>query len=99
MAALADHAIDQHVRHAAPEALSRRFAARSRAGATRPGFLDGIERGDIAWRPCESPAINALRIGLVVAEARTPTAPARQRTRRLAEELGTLRGTGDRRPH
>ncbi len=58
---------------------------------TRLGFLDEIERGEIAWRPFESPAINALRIGLLVAEARTPTAPARQLTRRLAEELVKLR--------
>ena len=60
---------------------------------TRLGFLDEIERGDIVWRPFDSPAINALRIGLVIAEGRTPTAPAHQLTRRLVEELGKLRGT------
>jgi DNA-binding transcriptional LysR family regulator len=58
---------------------------------TRLGFLDEIERGEIAWRPFESAAINALRVGLVIAEARTPTAPARQLTRRLVEELAKLR--------
>ena len=60
---------------------------------TRLGFLDEIERGEMVWRPFESPAINALRIGLVVAEGRTPTAPARQLTRRLVEELARLEGT------
>lgn len=57
---------------------------------TRLGFLDEIERGEVAWRPFESAAVNALRIGLVVAEARTPTAPARQLTRFLISELGRL---------
>jgi DNA-binding transcriptional LysR family regulator len=57
---------------------------------TRLGFLDEIERGELAWRPFDSPAINALRVGLVIAEGRTPTAPARQLTRLLVEELGRL---------
>ncbi len=57
---------------------------------TRLGFLDEIERGEVAWRPFESAAVNALRIGLVVAEARTPTAPGRQLTRFLISELGRL---------
>jgi DNA-binding transcriptional LysR family regulator len=57
---------------------------------TRLGFLDEIERGELAWRPFESPAINALRVGLLVAEGRTPSAPARQLTRRLVDELARL---------
>jgi DNA-binding transcriptional LysR family regulator len=57
---------------------------------TRLGFLDEIERGEVAWRPFESAAVNALRIGLVVAEARTPTAPARQLTRFLISDLARL---------
>jgi DNA-binding transcriptional LysR family regulator len=58
---------------------------------TRLGFLEEIERGDTAWRPFESPAVNALRVGLLIAEGRTPTAPARQLTRLLIEELARLR--------
>lgn len=58
---------------------------------TRLGFLDEIERGELVWRPFESPAINALRVGLLIAEGRTPTAPARQLTRRLVDELARLR--------
>ena len=60
---------------------------------TRLGFLDEIARGEIAWRPFDSPAINALRIGLVVAEGRTPSAPARQLTRLLMEDMARLRGS------
>jgi DNA-binding transcriptional LysR family regulator len=60
---------------------------------TRLGFLDEIERGELAWRPFESPAINALRIGLLLAEGRAPTAPASQLTRRLIGELARLRGS------
>lgn len=58
---------------------------------TRLGFLDEIERGEMAWRPFTSPAINALRVGLVLAEGRTPSAPARQLTRRLIDEMAKLR--------
>jgi|JI7StandDraft_1071085.scaffolds.fasta_scaffold34939_2 DNA-binding transcriptional LysR family regulator len=57
---------------------------------TRLGFLGEIERGEVAWRPFESAAINALCVGLVIAEARTPTAPARQLTRFLMSELARL---------
>lgn len=58
---------------------------------TRLGFLDEIARGEMVWRPFENAAINALRIGLLVAEGRTPSAPARQLTRLLMEELARLR--------
>jgi DNA-binding transcriptional LysR family regulator len=58
---------------------------------TRLGFLDEIARGEMVWRPFENAAINGLRIGLLVAEGRTPTAPARQLTRLLMEELARLR--------
>lgn len=60
---------------------------------TRLGFLDEIARGEMVWRPFDSEAINALRIGLVVAEGRAPTAPARQLTRLLMEDLARLRGS------
>ncbi|WP_137181774.1 LysR family transcriptional regulator [Roseomonas sp. AR75] len=58
---------------------------------TRLGFLDEIARGEMVWRPFENAAINELRIGLLVAEGRTPTAPARQLTRLLMEDLARLR--------
>jgi DNA-binding transcriptional LysR family regulator len=58
---------------------------------TRLGFLDEIERGELVWRPFDSAAINALRVGVVIAEGRTPTAPARQLTRLLIEDLARLR--------
>lgn len=58
---------------------------------TRLGFLDELERGELAWRPFDGAAINTLRIGLLVAEGRTPTAPARQLTRMLIEDLARLR--------
>ncbi|NGM22214.1 LysR family transcriptional regulator [Roseomonas stagni] len=57
---------------------------------TRLGFLEEIERGEVAWRPFDSPAINALRIGLLVPASRAPTAPARQLAARLVEEMGRL---------
>jgi len=59
---------------------------------TRLGFLDEIERGEMVWRPFESPAINALRIGLLIPEGRPPTAPATQLTRHLIGEIGRLQG-------
>ena len=37
---------------------------------TRLGFLHEIEKGDIAWRPLNSPGVNTLRIGLVVPSQR-----------------------------
>lgn len=57
---------------------------------TRLGFLEEIERGEVAWRPFESPAINALRIGLLVPLARPASAPAAQLRVRLVEEMARL---------
>ena len=57
---------------------------------TRLGFLEEIERGEVAWRPFDSPAINTLRIGLLVPLARPATAPAREMTARLVEEMARL---------
>lgn len=58
---------------------------------TRLGFLDEIERGEVVWRPFESAAINALRVGLLVPAARPPSAPARQLTARLMEDMAKLK--------
>ena len=58
---------------------------------TRLGFLDEIERGEVAWRPFDSAAINALRIGLLVPVSRPPSAPARQLAARMVTELERLK--------
>lgn len=60
---------------------------------TRLGFLEEIERGEVAWRPFDSPAINALRIGLLVPVARPASAPAAQLRVRLIEEMARLVAT------
>ncbi|KPL54136.1 LysR family transcriptional regulator [Prosthecomicrobium hirschii] len=57
---------------------------------TRLGFLHEIEQGDIAWRPLNSPAINTLKLGLVVPSQRDLSPPASQLARRLAEDLNKL---------
>ena len=54
---------------------------------TRLGFLQEIERGDLAWRPLNSAGINTLRIGLVVSAQRDLSPPAEQFARRLADDL------------
>jgi DNA-binding transcriptional LysR family regulator len=54
---------------------------------TRLGFLHEIEKGDLAWRPLNSPGINTVRIGLVVSAQRELTPPAEQFARRLADDL------------
>jgi len=58
---------------------------------TRLGFLDEIARGEVVWRPFESAAVNALRIGLLVPVGRQQGAPAQQMTRLLTEELARLK--------
>ena len=57
---------------------------------TRLGFLHEIEKGDLAWRPLNSPGINTLRIGLVVSAQRELSPPAEQFARRLADDLHRL---------
>lgn len=59
---------------------------------SRLGFLAEIERGEVVWRPFDSPAINALRLGLVVPASRPPSAPAAQLIAHLVEEMKRLRG-------
>ncbi len=54
---------------------------------TRLGFLHEIEKGEMAWRPLNSPGINALRIGLIVPALRDLSPPAQQLARRLADDL------------
>ena len=54
---------------------------------TRLGFLKEIERGDLVWRPLDSPGIRSLRLGLVVPANRPLSPPAEQLARRLIEEL------------
>lgn len=54
---------------------------------TRLGFLHEIEKGDLAWRPLNSPGINTVRIGLVVSAQRELSPPAEQFARRLADDL------------
>jgi DNA-binding transcriptional LysR family regulator len=54
---------------------------------TRLGFLHEIEKGDLAWRPLNSPGINTLRIGLVVSAQRELSPPAEQFARRLVDDL------------
>jgi len=54
---------------------------------TRLGFLHEIEKGELAWRPLNSPGINTLRIGLVVSAQRELSPPAEQFARRLADDL------------
>ena len=54
---------------------------------TRLGFLHEIEKGDLAWRPLNSPGINTLRIGLVVSAQRDLSPPAEQFARRLVDDL------------
>ena len=54
---------------------------------TRLGFLQEIEKGDLAWRPLNSPGINTLRIGLVVSAQRELSPPAEQFARRLTDDL------------
>jgi DNA-binding transcriptional LysR family regulator len=54
---------------------------------TRLGFLHEIEKGDIAWRPLNSPGVNTLRIGLVVPSQRDLSPPAEQFARRLVDDL------------
>jgi len=54
---------------------------------TRLGFLHEIEKGDLAWRPLNSPGLNTLRIGLVVSAQRGLSPPAEQFARRLVDDL------------
>jgi len=54
---------------------------------TRLGFLHEIEKGELAWRPLNSPGINTLRIGLVVSAQRDLSPPAEQFARRLVDDL------------
>ena len=54
---------------------------------TRLGFLHEIEKGELAWRPLNSPGLNTLRIGLVVSAQRGLSPPAEQFARRLADDL------------
>lgn len=57
---------------------------------TRLGFLEEIARGELAWRPFTSPAINALKIGLLTATDRPLRGPAGQLAKRLASDLEEL---------
>ena len=54
---------------------------------TRLGFLHEIEKGELAWRPLNSPGLNTLRIGLVVSAQRGLSPPAEQFARRLVDDL------------
>lgn len=54
---------------------------------TRLGFLHEIAMGQVAWRPFRSPAINRLKVGLLVPTSRSLSAPALQLARRLTTEL------------
>ena len=54
---------------------------------TRLGFLQEIEKGDLAWRPLNSSGINTLRIGLVVSAQRELSPPAEQFGKVLCEAL------------
>jgi len=54
---------------------------------TRLGFLNEIDKGELAWRPLSSPGVNTLRIGLVVSAQRELSPPAEQFARRLADDL------------
>lgn len=57
---------------------------------TRLGFLEEIERGEVVWRPFDSPAINALRIGLLVPAGGPASAPAAQLAARMVGEMARL---------
>jgi len=57
---------------------------------TRLGFLEEIERGEVVWRPFDSPGVNALRLGLLAPASRPPSAPACQLIARLVEEMKRL---------
>lgn len=57
---------------------------------TRLGFLNEIERGEIAWRPLASPGVNALRIGLISPASREPSPPAAQLAKSLIDDLRRL---------
>jgi len=57
---------------------------------TRLGFLSEIERGELVWRPLDSPAINALRLGLAAPAQRDLAASARQLAQRLEQDLRRL---------
>ncbi|MBL8589076.1 MAG: LysR family transcriptional regulator [Methylobacteriaceae bacterium] len=54
---------------------------------TRLGFLHEIEKGDIAWRPLDSPGVATLRLGLAAPAQRELGPPAAQLVRRLADDL------------
>lgn len=54
---------------------------------TRLGFLQEIASGELAWRPFTSPAINELKVGLLIPSDRSLSPPAQQLARRLSEEL------------
>jgi DNA-binding transcriptional LysR family regulator len=54
---------------------------------TRLGFLQEIEKGDLAWRPLSSPGVNTLRIGVVVSAQRELSPPAEQFARCLMDDL------------
>lgn len=60
---------------------------------TRLGFLHEIETGQVAWRPINSPGINALRIGLVLPAHRDLSPPAAQFARQLADDINRLAAT------
>lgn len=57
---------------------------------TRLGFLKEIENGEIAWRPLNSPGVNALRIGLISPASREPSPPAAQLAKSLIDDLRRL---------
>jgi DNA-binding transcriptional LysR family regulator len=58
---------------------------------TRLGFLEEIAHGELSWRPFASPAINALKIGLLTATDRPLGGPAYQLSKQLAHDLEELR--------
>jgi len=60
---------------------------------TRLGFLHEIETGQIAWRPINSPAINSLKIGMILPANRDLSPPAAQFARQLSDDLHHLVAT------
>jgi DNA-binding transcriptional LysR family regulator len=59
---------------------------------TRLGFLEEIERGELAWRPFKSPAINRLKLGVLVPSGRSLSPPAQHIVRRLTDDLRRFAG-------
>ena len=69
-------------------------AGRGIAFFSRLGFMHEIAAGEAVWRPLDDPAINKLRVGIVVGRGRVPSFVERTFVDRLVRRLTELETAG-----